>query len=51
MASQDRTEFKRLLAQALAIEVDRAPEYRLANLVAQKRAGWLLSRADELFIE
>jgi predicted anti-sigma-YlaC factor YlaD len=51
VASQDRTEFKRLLAQALAIEVDRAPEYRLANLVAQKRAGWLLSRADELFIE
>lgn len=51
VASQDRAEFKRLLAQALAIDPDRAPEVRLANLVAQKRARWLLSRADELFIE
>ncbi len=51
VASQNRAEFKNLLEQALAIDVDRAPDYRLANLVAQKRARWLLGRADELFIE
>ena len=51
VASQDRAEFKRLLTQALAIDADRAPEVRLANLVAQKRARWLLGRADELFVE
>ena len=26
------------------------PEWRLANLVMQRRARWLLSRADELFL-
>ena len=36
--------------QALAVDPDRAPEERLANLVAQRRARWLLSRADELFV-
>ncbi|MBZ5588565.1 MAG: TRAP transporter TatT component family protein [Acidobacteriia bacterium] len=51
VGAQDRPEFERLLAHALAIDADRAPEYRLANLVAQKRARWLLSRTDELFIE
>jgi predicted anti-sigma-YlaC factor YlaD len=51
VASQDRAEFRRLLEQALALDADRAPEYRLANLVAQKRARWLLGRADELFLE
>jgi len=51
VAAQDRAEFKRLLTQALAIDADRAPAYRLANLVAQKRARWLLGRTDDLFIE
>jgi len=31
--------------------VDAAPQQRLANLVAQKRARWLLGRVDELFIQ
>jgi hypothetical protein len=31
--------------------VDAAPDQRLANLISQRRARWLLSRADELFIE
>ncbi len=38
-------------ARAGASTPTRWPEQRLANLVAQKRARWLLSRADELFIE
>jgi predicted anti-sigma-YlaC factor YlaD len=51
VATQNRTEFIKLLREALAVDPDRAPEQRLANLIAQKRARWLLGRADELFIE
>jgi predicted anti-sigma-YlaC factor YlaD len=51
VSSQDRAEFERLLKEALALDPGRVEEQRLANLVAQKRARWLLSRADELFIE
>jgi predicted anti-sigma-YlaC factor YlaD len=51
VASQDRGEFERLLRQALAVDPDKAAELRLSNLVYQKRARWLLSRGDELFLE
>lgn len=46
---QQREEFDELLLRALAVDVDRRPEWRLANLVAQRRARWLLSRTDALF--
>ncbi len=46
---QDRAEFETLLKQALAIDVDARPEWRLANLTMQRRARWLLARADLLF--
>jgi len=46
---QRRAEFEALLRQALRIDTDRASENRLANLVAQRRARWLLSRTDHLF--
>jgi predicted anti-sigma-YlaC factor YlaD len=49
--NQKRAEFISLLNQALAINVDERPEWRLANLIMQERARWLLSRVDELFIE
>lgn len=48
---QNRAEFERLLNDALRIDVDSMPEARLLNLVMQRRARWLLSRADELFVE
>jgi predicted anti-sigma-YlaC factor YlaD len=48
---QQRAEFEQLLKQALAIDVDQKPEWRLTNLVMQRRAQWLLSREDELFAE
>jgi predicted anti-sigma-YlaC factor YlaD len=51
VARQDKAEFKQLLGQALAVAVDAAPDYRLANLLAQRRARWLLGRIDELFVE
>jgi len=48
---QDKAEFKQLLGQALAVDVNAAPELRLANVLAQRRARWLLGRVDELFVE
>jgi predicted anti-sigma-YlaC factor YlaD len=51
VGTQNRGEFVKLLKEALAVDPNRAPEQRLANLIAQKRARWLLGRADELFIE
>ena len=51
VAQQDRKEFERLLREALAVDPDSMPDMRLANLVYQKRARWLLARTDELFVE
>jgi predicted anti-sigma-YlaC factor YlaD len=48
---QNREQFVSLLNKALAIDPDAHPENRLANVVAQKRARWLLSRVDDLFLE
>jgi predicted anti-sigma-YlaC factor YlaD len=49
---QDRKEFLELLDRALAFDARReAPEYRLANLIAQRKARWLKGRVDELFVE
>jgi predicted anti-sigma-YlaC factor YlaD len=47
---QDRVEFEKLLKQALAIDVNARPEWRLLNLVMQRRARWLLARIDDLFL-
>jgi hypothetical protein len=47
--SKNRREFEELLEAALAVDVHARPELRLANLVAQRRARFLLSRADALF--
>jgi predicted anti-sigma-YlaC factor YlaD len=46
---RDRGEFERLLKQALAVDTDARPQWRLANLVMQRRARRLLARADEFF--
>ena len=51
VSSQDKAEFTRLLEQVIAFDVDKAPSTRLANLVAQRRAKWLLGRTAELFAE
>lgn len=47
---QDLTEFKSLLNRALAINPDARPEWRLTNLIMQRRVRWLLGRADDLFL-
>jgi predicted anti-sigma-YlaC factor YlaD len=46
---QDRAEFERVLQQVLAADVDAAPQFRLANVLAQRRARALLAHADDLF--
>ncbi len=51
VAAQNRAEFEELLKKALAVDPDAVPELRLANTVSQRRAAWLLARADELFLE
>ena len=50
VSEQNRKEFETLLRQALSLDVETAPSYRMANLVAQRRARLLLSRIDDLFI-
>jgi len=51
LQKQNRAEFEALLKRALAIDVNAKPAYRLANLIMQRRARWLLQRTDELFLE
>ena len=47
---QDRAQFEALLRQALALDADARPASRLANLVVQRRARWLLAHIDDLFL-
>jgi len=49
--NQNREEFRSLLERALSIDPDQRKEYRLANLIYQRRARWLLAREDDLFLE
>jgi predicted anti-sigma-YlaC factor YlaD len=48
--AQDREEFERLVRQALAVDLDAAPDQRLSNRVSQARARLLLDKIDELFL-
>jgi predicted anti-sigma-YlaC factor YlaD len=50
VGEQNKAEFEQLLHEALAIDISlAAPEQKLANVLAQRRAKWLLSRIDDLF--
>jgi len=49
--TQDRGEFESLLRAALKIDPDARPEWRLENILMQRRARWLLSRTDDLFLQ
>lgn len=48
---QNREEFESLLKLALAVDPDKRLEWRLSNLIMQRRARWLLSRENELFLD
>jgi predicted anti-sigma-YlaC factor YlaD len=49
--AQNRAQFQEMLERALRIDPDQHPETRLANLIAQRRARWMLGRIDDLFLE
>lgn len=50
VSEQNRAEFETLLKQALAVDPDAEPSRRLANLVAQRRARYLLDHVDFYFV-
>lgn len=47
---QDVKEFEAMLERALQVDPEARPEWRLENLVMQRRARWLLSQVDDLFL-
>lgn len=49
--TQNRREFEEYLDHALKLDVDRAPRFRLVNLIAQARARRLRAHAEDLFFE
>jgi len=49
--AQNNAEFQSLLEKALAVGHRCGPRQPPANLVAQRRARWLLNHIDELFLE
>ena len=50
LPQQNREEFVRMLNEALAIDVDGHRPSRLANILAQQQARYLLERIDDLFL-
>ncbi len=48
---QNKQEFEDMLGKALAVDPDKKPAWRLENLIAQKRAKWLLTKEDSLFVQ
>jgi len=51
VATENRTEFIRLLEKALEIDPDEDTSLRLLNLINQKQARSLLDYADDLFFD
>jgi predicted anti-sigma-YlaC factor YlaD len=50
VARQDRAAFRRALDAALAVDTDAAPDRRLTNVLAQRKARRFLDQEDLLFI-
>ena len=50
IGQQDREGFELALEKALAVDLDRSPNDRLANAVNQSFAAYLLNQADDLFL-
>ena len=47
---QDSKLFRSMLEMSLAVDPDDTPDDRLGNLLAQRRAKWLLDRIEDLFL-
>ena len=50
VAQQNRDEFTVLIQRVLDFEIVSSPKNRLLNVLAQRRARWLMGRIDELFL-
>jgi predicted anti-sigma-YlaC factor YlaD len=48
---QNVSEFRALLAAAMAVDPDKVPHLRLANTITRQRACWLLAHIPDLFLE
>ena len=48
---QNKSEFRSLLQKALSVDPDETPQTRLVNLLAHRRARWLLVHVDDLILE
>jgi predicted anti-sigma-YlaC factor YlaD len=48
---QNRGEFGELLDKVISFDIEAYPANRLMNILAQRRARWLMGRTDELFLE
>ena len=51
LPKQNQAEFRSLLQKALSVDPDETPQTRLVNLLAHRRARWLLARIDDLILE
>ena len=49
--AKNQGEFRSMLEKALAVNIELDPDNRLANLVAQRRARWLLGHISDLFLD
>jgi predicted anti-sigma-YlaC factor YlaD len=48
--TQNKSEFIKMLAEGLKIDVDKRPEYRLSNKICQKMSKWYLTKIDDFFL-
>jgi predicted anti-sigma-YlaC factor YlaD len=50
ITNQNAEEFKELLNKALAVDVNKNTVNRLANVIYQRRAKWLLEHISDFFL-
>jgi predicted anti-sigma-YlaC factor YlaD len=50
ISRQDTAEYKTLLRSALEVDLDRRPGDRLANILGQRRARWMLNNIETFFL-
>jgi predicted anti-sigma-YlaC factor YlaD len=47
---QDAGEFRELLSMALAVDIEKQPENKLANIITQRKARWYLDHIEDFFL-
>ncbi len=48
--SQDLEAYRKLLQQAISVDVEAYPQYKLENTLAQRKARWYLNNAGDYFL-